>query len=128
MNESIKVKVETFIRPSMIEQVTSIGENVQRTVFDVRELHIQKALNTLGWYQVKNPQMTDDPIVKGKLETKLYKWFDKRFSGRYFNFKLKERDEYLQSCAKELSKAIKDAVRERFGKEDINEKRNDWSN
>ena len=47
-----------------------------------------------------------------KLETKLYRWFDKRFTGGYFNLRLKERDKYLQSCARELDKAIKDSVKE----------------
>ena len=50
---------------------------------------------------------------KSKMETQLYKWFAKRFSGSYFNFTPKRRDKYLQSCAKELDKAIKDVVRER---------------
>lgn len=48
---------------------------------------------------------------KSKMEIQLHKWFAKRFSGRYFNFTLKRRDKYLQSCAKELDKALKDAVK-----------------
>lgn len=113
--ENIQVKVETFIHTDIIEQVVTVEESIQRTILDIREVQARKALHKLGWYQVKKPRLIDSR--GNKLEAKLHKWFDKRFSGRYFNFTLKRRDEYLQSCAQELSKAIKDAIGEWIRKE-----------
>ena len=116
--EKVQVKVETFVHPNInvIEQLTTMGDDIHRYVLDIQEAQAQEALHKLGWYQIKKTQLNDDPIVRRKLETKLHKWFDKRFTSKYFTFRLKERDEYLQSCARELSNALRNSIREWLGR------------